>query len=330
MEQVRRGSREVARCPDTVCSQIESNSTLISALAGKIWVEVDFDSSDNLIQQYVPGTPNTPNTGLPATVGGIASPNWNEQTFFSSSANYRCQLRLVYVHVTSSEAYRLEQLYSAQGGVRYLINEKQAHTQEVIPATFDLGTSSSYSFLVQNINQPMYAIFALLRWQGDLLATYKTTPALNNRCGRDYFNVSGWLQPTGTSLPLTPPFNRFRILVGNDRLSEQGPIVENTDGMDLRFWKNGATAAQGILSDVFSHDPTAPAATYGCIDAGSISQMRAYLDVNPDCKAVGGYNTLNDVAIADIKHGSALTVTLFALTYNNVDIQRNDAKRTFN
>lgn len=176
----------------------------------------------------------------------------------------------------------------------------------------------------------MYAIFAMLRWANDLRATYKTTPAINSSCGRNYFNVSGWLQPAGTGLPLTPIFSRFRIMVGNDRLSEQGPLVENLDGMDLRFWKNGATAARGILSDVFSHDPTHPAATFGCIDAGSISQMRCFLDVNQDVFPKRGYATVGAVSTVDIGAVSDLAVTLFALTYNNVDIQRNDAKRTFN
>lgn len=119
-------------------------------------------------------------------------------------------------------------------------------------------------------------------------------------------------------------------MVGNDRLSEQGPVVENLEGMDLRFWKNGATAARGILTDSFSHDPTHPAATFGLIDAGSISQMRAFFDVNPDCAAVGGYANIGAVATQDIGFSSALRITLFARVINYVDVQRNDAKRAFN
>lgn len=130
---------------------IESNALLISALAGKVWMEVDFDHSDNLIQQYVPGTPNVAVPQPPATVAG--NPTWNETTFFSAGRGYNCQARVTYVHVTSSEAFRLEHEYSGAGGVRYLINEKQAHPDESIPATFNLATSANFSFLVNNINQ---------------------------------------------------------------------------------------------------------------------------------------------------------------------------------
>lgn len=104
-----------------------------------------------MIQQYVPGTPNVASPAPPATVAGIGG--WNETTFFQAGRGYTCQLRLTYVHVTSSEAFKIETVYSAQGGVRYLINEKQAHPQENIPATFSLQTSSNFSFLIQNINQ---------------------------------------------------------------------------------------------------------------------------------------------------------------------------------
>jgi len=53
----------------------------------------------------------------------------------------------------------------------------------------------------------VFAAFIMFRWQNDLTTTYQTTPAVNNSFGRNYFNVSGWYAPAGTTLPVRPMYD---------------------------------------------------------------------------------------------------------------------------
>lgn len=102
-------------------NQIESNALMVNALSAKLAVEIDFESSLNLIQQFAPGP--VPATGLPATVAGTAG--WNESTFFDNGLGHGCQLRVEYIHVTSTERNAINSLYRSGDGLRYLLSDIQ-------------------------------------------------------------------------------------------------------------------------------------------------------------------------------------------------------------
>jgi hypothetical protein len=105
-------------------NQIESNALMVNAVSGKLAIEIDFEPSVNLIQQYAPGPVAA--TGIPASVGGVASPGWTDATFFDSALGHACQLRVEYVHVTSSERNAVGSLYRSGDGLRYLLTDVQS------------------------------------------------------------------------------------------------------------------------------------------------------------------------------------------------------------
>lgn len=107
-------------------NQIESNALMVNAISGKLALEIDFEPSVNLIQQFAPGPVAA--TGVPASVAGIASPGWTDATFFDSALGHACQLRVEYVHITSSERAAVGSLYRSGDGLRYLLCDVQVRS----------------------------------------------------------------------------------------------------------------------------------------------------------------------------------------------------------
>lgn len=104
-------------------NQIESNSFMCNATSSKLAIEIDWEPSVNLLQQWSPGPVAA--TGLPASVSGIASPGWTDASFFDNSLTHGCQLRVEYVHVTSTERAAVGALYRSGDGLRYLLTDIQ-------------------------------------------------------------------------------------------------------------------------------------------------------------------------------------------------------------
>lgn len=185
-----------------------------------------------------------------------------------------------------------------------------------------------YSFKLQNINQPVFAMFFIFRWQNDLTATYQSSPAINNSFGRNYFNVSGWYAPAGTTLPDRPMFVNLDAVSNNYFLTNEGHIKEYLFGVQGRYFANGASSAWAMPCLSYSQAPTAVACTYGGIDYGTIDQPTVRLYWNPDANGV--YSTVQEYSNADIGSNSALRVDVVAFTYNNVDVSQYDMSRPYN
>lgn len=168
----------------------------------------------------------------------------------------------------------------------------------------------------------------MFRWLNDLTTTYQTTPAINNSFGRNYFNVSGWYAPAGTTLPLKPMFNDLQLKSNNYHLVNEGAMIEYIHGIQGRYFNNGADSVVAMPTHTYSQVPTAPATTYGCIDYGTVDQPTVYLYFNGDATLT--YATVQAYALADIGSNSSMRVDIVCFTYNNVDISQNDASRPWN
>lgn len=179
--------------------------------------------------------------------------------------------------------------------------------------------------------QPVFAGFALLRFQNDLTATY-TAAQSNLSYGRSWFNCNGWLLPSGTSLPLDPMFSQFWMKSGNNNLLFQASIWDYLDDKAIRYFKNGAATVRGIPSYSYSHKPTAANATLGLVDFSVVNQPLVYWQFNPALNSgVRAWQaTIGTWATQDIGFSSNLVISHIVFTYNNVDATNYDFIRPFN
>lgn len=257
------------------------------------------------------------NTGL------LASPT-SEQAFFTTQPyGVDCRLGIEYVHVTASERDSVVALYRQRKGLRYLITDIQRAPPQILAPT--VGVAGLQSWQLLNINQPVFCGFTLLRWVNDLTAKY-TSAQSNAVYGTNWFNVNGWLQPAGTSLPLRPMFINRYMKSGNNNLLFQGSIFDYLDDKSIRYFKNGVAQVRGIPSFSYSHKPCQANATLGLVDFSVVNQPIDYWVGNP----TPPYTLIGDWSQQDIGYSCGLQFDNIAFTNNNVDATNYDLIRPFN
>ncbi len=249
--------------------------------------------------------------------GALVSPTSEGAFFTSQPYGIDFRLGIEFVHVTTSERDSVVALYRQRKGLRYLITDIQRGTPQVFDAS--LSVAGQTTFQVINATQPVFCGFTLLRWTADLTAKY-TSAQSNAVYGRNWFNVGGWLQPAGTSLPLRPMFINRVMKSGNNNLLFQASIFDYLDDKSIRFFNNGIAQQRGIPSFSWSHKPTFANSTLGLVDFSVVNQPLDTWVFNP----TPPYATIGAWATQDIGFTSGLQLDNIFFTYNNIDATNYD------
>lgn len=255
--------------------------------------------------------------------GAVASPSAEASFFTGTPFGFPCTLGIEYVHVTTSERDAVVAMYRQRKGLRYLICDIQRSPGQVFSASTNLANAGTQSFMLINMSQPVFCGFFLLRWVVDLTAQYNASPA-NTAFGRNWFNCNGWLQPTGSSLPLQPMLLNIAMKSGNNNLLYQASIYDFLDDKSIRYFNHGSQALRGIPSFSYDHKPAQPNACFGSVDFSVVNQPLVFLTFNGS----GKYSTIGAWATADIGASSDLQIDCVFFTRNNVDATNYDLIRT--
>jgi hypothetical protein len=208
-----------------------------------------------------------------------------------------------------------------------LICDIQKAPAQIYQSSQAIASSGTVSFNLINMSQPVFAGFFLFRWVNDLTATY-TSAQQNAAYGRNWFNINGWLQPSGTALPLQPMFTNIGMKSGNNNLLYQASIWDFLDDKSIRYFKNGASTARGIPSFSYDHMPTRPNSCLGSVDFSVVNQPQVFFTFNPNASALAYGATIGAWATQDIGFSSNLQADQIFFTRNNVDVTNYDIIRT--
>lgn len=103
------------------------------------------------------------------------------------------------------------------------------------------------------------------------------------------------------------------MISNNYFLSNEGHIKEYINGVQGRWFENGASTAWAIPTLTHSQAPTAPACTYGCVDYGTVDQPTVRLYVNPERL----YASVQLYSSQDIGTNSPMRIDVIAFTYSS-------------
>lgn len=298
-----------------------SQTIMQRAMTERIKIEIKFAPVETLF--FANGTFSCPDSA-------VASATPSADTVFEEVF-----LTLEGVHLVDEERKAHEMIYKQPR--RYMFREAQYCTPVRVPGATTLN-GSVIDISLREINQPVVALYVIIRWAADV---DRVVGGAGADQGRRLFNVRGWYNPGASATPTGQPIiSHIEGLSGaNIQFLKRTRVSRLLEYERARVYK-GKTILPRDVEEIpgaaiphvsFSHDPTKENAVLGFIDFAQMDSPKLRLTFFS--QAVGGVATnatINAAATVDIGTNSDLEITVVADTFNQLNFARNAMARPLN
>lgn len=221
-------------------------------------------------------------------------------------------------HLNNEERKRLAYCYK-QTPHAITFDDQQYAAQSIVPAGTALPTTWTYD--LQNINQPVTCMAFVLRWKDDL---ERRTAEAGGTQGRNLSNIAGWYSPGGGSNAIV---ESFQIRSGNNDVLATISAERLVGYQHTRDFKGESGVAIPAWS--YSHDASMKNAVLGFVSFDQIERPRVVVQFRQPTLGAA-HATVGSAANADIGTTSDLVIDLVGFTKMQIEQANFLLSRPFN